>query len=461
MDFRLFALLFLCYCKQGWMQEDTATAENGKISDLASSDVSHTAELVASTATTENGDSSEEDLDGPCGKHRSSPEIRQAVGNGIMKFGLQLLESLKANSEQPNVIISPLSVSLALSQLALGARNETEELLFQRLHADTVPCYHKALKSLLHRVRKNALRIASRIYLGSGFQPKQEFMQESLKIYDSEPAALTELEEINEWVEKSTNGHVTDFLSSLPSNLAMMLINAVHYKGEWLKRFDPRFTTSEPFHIDENMMVNVDMMLGPKYPLSIFTHNELDAQVARFPFKGNMSLVIIMPMAGHVNVTTLAAKLNISNLYSRFPRERNMQVKLPKFKLDFTQELDEALTSMGLGELFTSPNLAGISEGPLVVSSVQHKSSMEINEEGAEAAAATSVVISRSNPSFTVNQPFFLALMDDSSQTPLFLGVISNPNPRGSAVLLNPSDSDKTDFLDDKDAAPSFVHPPK
>uniref|UniRef100_A0A8B9LUY6 Serpin domain-containing protein n=1 Tax=Astyanax mexicanus TaxID=7994 RepID=A0A8B9LUY6_ASTMX len=470
MDFRLFALLFLCYCKQGWMQEDTAPAENGKIPEIPltplipskpRSDVSHTAESITSTQTPENGEnSSEEDLDGLCGKHRSTPEIRQAIGSGVMKFGLQLLENLKANSEQPNVIISPFSVSLALSQLALGAKNETEELLFQRLNADTVPCYHKALKSLLHHVRENALRFASRIYLGSGFQPKQEFMQESLKIYNSEPAALTELEEINEWVEKSTNGQVTDFLSSLPSNLVMMLINAVHYKGEWEKRFDPRFTTSEPFYIDENLAVNVDMMLGPKYPLSIFNHNELDAQVARFPFKGNMSLVIVMPVSGNVNVTTIAAKLNISDLYSRFPRERNMQVKLPKFKLDFTQELDEALTSMGLGELFTSPNLAGIADGPLVVSSVQHKSSMEINEEGAEAAAATSVVISRSNPSFTVNQPFFFALMDDSSQTPLFLGVISNPNPSEAAVISNPSDVEKGGLLD-KDAAPSSVHPPK
>lgn len=99
----------------------------------------------------------------------------------------------------------------------------------------------------------------------------------------------------------------------------------------------------------------------------------------------------------------------------------------------------------GLGELFSNPNLGGISEGPLLVSSVQHKSSIEINEEGAEAAAATSVAISRSNPSFTVNQPFFLALIDDSTQTPLFLGVISNPNPSGAAVTLGPSISDKAE----------------
>ncbi|MCI4385873.1 hypothetical protein PGIGA_G00055660 [Pangasianodon gigas] len=476
MDLRLLVLLFLCYCQQGWTEDVVSEDEKVPVipliplitssprKDVVSSNVSHTEELTpdgfaTSTATTENAESSsEEDLDESCGA-MNSKELHRAIGSGIMKFGLELLENLKADPKQSNIIISPLSVSLALSQLALGARNDTEELLLQHLHADTVlsQCYHKALKSLLRHVRKNALQIASRIYLADGFRPNQEFIEESLKIYDSKPAALIDLEEINEWVEKSTNGHVTDFLSSLPPNLVMMLINAVHYKGEWLRRFDPHFTSSEPFYIDEKQIVNVDMMLGPKYPLSLFNHNELDAQIARFPFKGNMSLIIVMPVIGSVDVSAIAAKLNISDLYNHFPRERSMQVKLPKFKLDFTQELEEALTSMGLGELFSSPNLGGISEGPLLVSSVQHKSSIEINEEGAEATAATSVAISRSNPSFTVNQPFFLALLDDSTQTPLFLGVISNPNPSGTAVTLGPSLLDKGEFPSTK----LFDKPPK
>ncbi|XP_017346442.1 serpin peptidase inhibitor, clade F (alpha-2 antiplasmin, pigment epithelium derived factor), member 2b isoform X1 [Ictalurus punctatus] len=482
MDLRLLVILFLCYCQQGWtdglalLQEDVIS-EDENVSvipfmspmatssppiDVVSSRVSHTEEFtpdgfVTSSSTAENAESSsEEDLDELCGP-LNSKELRQAIGNGIMKFGLELLENLKADAKQSNIIISPLSVSLALSQLALGARNDTEELLLQRLHVDTVPCYHKALKSLLHHVRKNALQIASRIYLADGFKPNQEFIEESLKIYDSKPAALTDLEEINEWVEKSTNGHVTDFLSSLPPNLIMMLINAVHYKGEWLRRFDPHFTSSEPFYVDEKHIVNVDMMLGPKYPLSLFNHNELDAQIARFPFKGNVSLIIVMPTIGSVDISAIAAKLNISDLYNHLPRERSMQVKLPKFKLDFTQELEEVLTNMGLGELFSSPNLGGISAGPLLVSSVQHKSSIEINEEGAEAAAATSVAISRSNPSFTVNQPFFLALIEDSTKTPLFLGIISNPNPSGTAVTVGSSLLEKGEFPSTK----HFDKPPK
>lgn len=118
---------------------------------------------------------------------------------------------------------------------------------------------------------------------------------------------------------------------------------------------------------------------------------------------------------------------------------------------------------LGLGELFTSPNLAKIADGPLLVSSVLHKSSMEINEEGAEASAATSVVISRaSNPIFYLNQPFFFALMDDKLRVPIFMGVINNPNP-GAPILQRgePGSVDKIGYLTDKGAGGSIGGPPK
>ncbi|XP_056330533.1 serpin peptidase inhibitor, clade F (alpha-2 antiplasmin, pigment epithelium derived factor), member 2b [Danio aesculapii] len=479
MNLCFLAFLLLCYVKQGWT-DDVTDPEDGVdpvipliplTPSKPISDLKPTLDPTVTEALTVNPDgleadpptpgpssgqkegSSEEELDTLCDGDMTGKQIKRTIGNGIMKLGLLFLENLKPSPDQPNVIFSPLSLSVALSQLALGATNDTEELLLHHLHADALPCYHTALSSLLRNFRKRSMPIASRIYLKTGFKAKSDFMEHSQKLYDSEPATLTDVNDVNEWVKKVTNGHISEFLSSLPPSAVMMLINAMHYKGEWLTRFDPHFTSTENFYIDENQIVNVDMMLGPKYPLSMFTHHGLDAQVARFPFKGDRSLLVVMPTSGHVNVSAIAANLNISDLYSRLPRERNMQVKLPKFKLDFHQDLQEAMTSMGLGKLFSHPKLDRITEGPLFVSSVQHMSSIEINEEGAEAVAATSVVISRSNPSFTVNQPFFFALMDDLSQTPFFLGVISNPNPGASTMITNPGNADKTD---DK---PFEVHP--
>ncbi|KAM3875119.1 serpin peptidase inhibitor, clade F (alpha-2 antiplasmin, pigment epithelium derived factor), member 2b [Diretmus argenteus] len=419
---------------------------------------------IAATVTNRpSGGSSEEEHDKGCPSMGRTPQSREALARAIQSLGMQLLQNLETTPEQPNVIISPLSISLALSQLALGSANETEELLMHHLHAKTLPCYHESLHNALMQLRNNDVQIATRIFLRQGFEPKRKFVHESQRLYDSEPVTLEGLQQINDWVAKATNGEISDFLSSLPPNMLLMLINAVHFKGKWEARFDPRFTSRGVFYIDDNHMVDVEMMEDAKHPLSVFSDNELEAQVARFPFQKSMSLIVVMPMSGHVNVSALAAKLNISNLYDRLPKERAMQVRVPKFKLEYAQELQEVFTKLGLGELFARPNLAGIADGLLLVSSVMHKSSMEINEDGAEAAAATTVVISRaSNPVFYLNQPFFLALMDDTTQVPIFMGVINNPNPAAPILQRGePGNKDKVGFPVDINHARTFGGPPK
>merc|ERR1712142_571302 len=128
-------------------------------------------------------------------------------------------------------------------------------------------------------------------------------------------------------------------------------------------------------------MVDVEMMEGAKHPLSVLTDNDLEAQVARFPFQKSTSLIVVMPLSGKLNMSHISAKLNFTDLYERLPKERAVQVKVPKFKLEYTQDLHDVLAKLGLGEIFSQPNLAAMADGPLLVTSVMHKSSMEINEE--------------------------------------------------------------------------------
>ncbi|XP_071353493.1 serpin peptidase inhibitor, clade F (alpha-2 antiplasmin, pigment epithelium derived factor), member 2b [Trachinotus anak] len=482
MDLRL-TLLLIYLCSQGVTNAEEAEDESVPLVPLIPLMPSHPKEkgenesateaeiaaatqatVIATTVTSKpNGGSSEEEQEEGCLSIGRSPESREAVAAAIQKLGMQLLQNLETTPEQPNVIISPFSISLALSQLALGAVNETEELLMHHLHENTLPCYHESLHNALKQLRNNDLQIATRIFLRQGFEPKQDFVNESQRLYDSEPAVLESLQQINDWVEKATQGKMTDFLSALPPNLLLMLINAVHFKGEWKARFDPRFTSRGVFYLDDNHMVDVEVMEDAKHPLSLFIDNELDAQVASFPFQKSTSLLVVMPLSGQVNVSSLSEKLNISDLYDRLPKEKAVQVKVPKFKLEYTQELQDVFIKLGLGEMFSSPNLANMADGLLMVSSVIHKSSMEINEEGAEAAAATTVVISRaSNPVFHLTQPFFFALMDDMTQVPIFMGVITNPNP-GAPVMQRgePGSKDKVGFPIDKNYVGSFGGPPK
>ncbi|PWA22041.1 hypothetical protein CCH79_00010305, partial [Gambusia affinis] len=435
--------------------ESQGTPETTTLNDTT---VTATSDLPTASKTSPD----EEKGDG-CQAISRRPDTKQTITAAIQRLGVQLLQNLETTPEQPNVIISPLSISLALSQLALGAKNETEELLMYHLHENTVPCYHESLRHVLTQLRNSDVQIATRMFLRQGFKGKQEFVSESQRFYDSEPAIVESLQQINEWVENATEGKMMDFLSSLPPNLLLMLINAVYFKGEWKARFDPSFTSKGVFYLDDLHLVDVDMMDDAKHQLSFLTDSELEAQVARFPFTKNMSLVVIMPESGKVNVSLLSLNLNISNLYERLPKERAAQVKVPKFKLEYSQELQEVLTKLGLGEMFLNPNLAGISDGPLLVSSVMHKSGMEINEDGARAAAATATIISRaSNPIFHLSQPFFFVLMDDVTHIPIFMGVINNPNP-GAPVLQrgDVGSKDKVGFPTDKNHKGSFEFNPK
>ncbi|XP_074528472.1 alpha-2-antiplasmin [Halichoeres trimaculatus] len=379
----------------------------------------------------------ERDVENCRGPWLFAPGERRAIGGAIERLGLQLLENLPSDPQQPNVIVSPLSVVLALAQLTLGARNETEKLLLKSLHADDLQCYHHILGGLLPHFRNTSLEVATRMYLRPGFEAKLSFVEESLARYQSQPVPLVSVEEVNQWVENATNGHIPNFLESIPHDVVLMLMNAVYFKGEWQTRFDPQATSKGVFYLDNQNSVSVDMMKSAQYPLRLLEDPELEAQVASFPFKGNTSFLIVMPLPGGRNMTSMLSKVNIPDLYRRLPQEKTMQVNLPKMKLQYRKDLEEALTRMGLGSLFSGPDLSGISDSPLKVSSVRHASTVELSEEGVEASATTVITSMRSVSLFSVNSPFLFALIDDASLTPLFMGIVTNPAPDNNPM---PSD---------------------
>ncbi|XP_047199477.1 alpha-2-antiplasmin [Hippoglossus stenolepis] len=387
----------------------------------------------------------EEETDQSCtGNQEFSPEQHRALGGAIERLGLQFLENLPLGPEQPNVILSPLSLALALAQLTLGSRNETEKLLLKSLNANSVPCYHHILGSLVPHLSNTSLDVASRMYLRPGFEVKLSFVLDSLARYQSQPVPLVSVDEVNQWVENATNGHIPDFLESIPHDVVLMLINAVYFKGEWQTRFDPQVTSKGVFYLDGQNSVSVDMMKSAQYPLRLLDDPELEAQVASFPFKGNTSFLIVLPLPGRENVSSVLPRLNISDLYRRLPQEKTMQVNLPKVKLHYHHELQEALTKMGLGSLFSGPNLSGISDLPLKVTGVLHASTVELSEEGVEASATTAVTSVRSVSIFSVNSPFLFALVDDASLVPLFMGIVTNPAPNKDAMLNDDPQSNST-----------------
>uniref|UniRef100_A0A8C3E764 Serpin family F member 2 n=1 Tax=Corvus moneduloides TaxID=1196302 RepID=A0A8C3E764_CORMO len=370
----------------------------------------------------------------------------QRLADGLMRFSIDLLREVQLESNRTNVILSPLSIALALSHLALGAANQTEKHLLEVMHLESVPCLHHMLGTLRRRLTESTLSLGARLYLQKGFEVKQKFLEDSEKFYGAKPMTLSgisqdDLVAINNWVKEATHGQIPSFLQQLPENTVMLLLNAVYFHGFWRNKFNASFTGPDVFHLDHEFVVPVEMMKAHQYPLSWFTLESQDIQVAKFPFKSNVSFVVIVPNRYTRNTSHVLENFPYRQLCRLFPREVPTTVKIPKIKLDYQLELNQVLSQMGLQELFTSPNLQKITEEPLFVSSVQHQATLELKEDGVEASAATSVMLSRSVSVFSLDRPFVFIIFEDETGVPLFIGSVQNPSPDAAPQVREPQDS--------------------
>ncbi|XP_034363106.1 alpha-2-antiplasmin [Arvicanthis niloticus] len=412
---------------------------------------------------------------GDCKSTPTAEETRR-LAQAMMAFTTDLFSLVAQTSTSSNLVLSPLSVALALSHLALGAQNQTLESLQRVLHVNTGSCLPHLLSHFYQNLGPRTIRLAARIYLQKGFPIKDDFLEQSERLFGAKPVELTgrqeeDLANINQWVKEATEGKIEDFLSELPDNTVLLLLNAIHFHGFWRTKFDPSLTQKGSFHLDERFTVPVDMMHSLSYPLRWFLLEQPEIQVAHFPFKNNMSFVVIMPTYFEWNVSEVLANLTWDTLYQPSLREKPTKVWLPKLHLQQQLDLVATLSQLGLQELFQGPDLRGISDQSLVVSSVQHQSTMELSEAGVEAAAATSTAMTRmSLSSFTVNRPFIFFLMEDTMGMPLFVGSVRNPNPRAQPQLQEQQDSpdnrllvrnDKDDFHGDKTFGPDLKLAPR
>ncbi|KAK9412696.1 alpha-2-antiplasmin [Crotalus adamanteus] len=356
------------------------------------------------------------------------------IASAMRALGVDLLREMEAEKGMGNTIFSPLSIALALSHLSLGAANETQKHLLEVLHMDSVPCLHQALREVTQHLHQTALSIAGRLFLKKGFPVKDKFLEASQRFYGAKPVLLSgnstaDLNAINSWVKEATNGKIPIMLTELPPNVLMVLLNAVYFQGFWKTKFDPLLTERSLFHLDKETAVSVEMMKRYIFPLSWFTMESPEAKVAKFPFKGNTSFVAIVPSLDQQNFAQVLSEVLQHNLQTSFPEERSTRVKMPKLHLEDHTDLNEVLTQLGLGELFSVPDLSRLAEGPLTVSSIKHRAALELSEEGVKAAAATSVVGVRSASVFSLDRPFIFMITDDVTSIPLFMGTIRNPRP--------------------------------
>lgn len=359
-------------------------------------------------------------------------------------FGFEMLKKLQSNDPDGNLFISPLSIAAALSMTLNGAAGDTKTDMQQTMQLSdweiqqlnsAWSCLLEVLPQLDEDVDVN---IANSIWYRQGLTVRPEFLDANTQNYDSEVAALnfgdpSALTSINGWVDQKTNGLIETILDEIPANAVMYLINAIYFKGAWRKEFDPQYTTDATFYLENGSQQPIKMMTHGQTTLPYFTTSTFEAVDLAYA-DSIFSMSIFLPKVG-VSVNELANTLSQNNwntwLDSFQPQE--MFFSMPKFKMEYKEKLNRSLTQLGMGIAFgPGADFSGINgTGGLYIDEAIHKSFIEVNEEGTEAAAVTSIgIVETSMPSipiFYADRPFLFAIRENKTGSILFFGKLMDP----------------------------------
>jgi len=361
------------------------------------------------------------------------------------QFGFDLYQEIYASEKKfQNLMVSPLSVSLALAMTYNGAETTTKDAMENtlRLKGLTREEINTSFQSLISGLTsldpKVLLEIAQSIYYRQDFTVEKNFVEVNRKYYDAEISALdfaspAAVGVINGWVNTKTHGKIKEILKEITPNQVMFLLNAIYFKGIWSKEFNKKQTADLPFFPETGASVMVPMM-GRTDTLD-YASNDLFSAI-RLPYgSGKYNMFVFLPSGGEVS--NLIKQLNPENWSAwmkLFRKTETVVISLPRFKYAYEIKLNDVLTTMGMGVAFTgAADFRGINrDGGLNIDYVKHKTFVEVNEEGTEAAAVTIVAIEKNMAGpqkiwFTVNKPFLYVITEKSSGAILFMGTVKNP----------------------------------
>ena len=365
------------------------------------------------------------------------PDV-SSVASANTRFGFKLLQDLRERDSGANIFISPLSISIALTMTYNGAVGETEHAMaevleIEGLDRDAVNHSNAALRNSLENPDpKVEISIANSIWSRQDVEFNADFLERNRVFFGAEIASLDfnapqATETINEWVNTNTNGKIEKIVDRISPQTLLFLINAIYFKGNWQDEFDKSQTRPGIFHLSDGNEKRVEMMRREgEYPY--FRGENFEA--TSLPYgDGRLGMYIFLPNRDS-NLNKFLGNLNAGNWgdwISQF-QDRRHDMMLPRFKLEYEVSLNDTLEALGMGIAFGSgADFSGM--GPnLFISEVKHKTFVEVNEEGTEAAAVTAVVGVKSVPSvFRVDRPFFFAIYDTETEIILFMGTVTEP----------------------------------
>ncbi len=378
----------------------------------------------------------------PAQTQSMSPKLVQAN----TRFGFKLYSEILKQNNGKNVFVSPSSVAIALAMTYNGASGNTKTAMaktleLQGLNLDEINQAHEDLKALLSQADPNVqVSIANSIWARQDVSFNPSFVQRNQKFYDATVTALdfgapATVQTMNNWVKENTRGKIDKIIDRINPNQALFLMNAVYFKGKWTNEFNQQQTEEKPFYLTDGSQKQQPFMQQQ----GRYSYYETEKfQAISLPY-GNerVSLYVFLPKSKS-SLSQFQQALTAENWQTWIDQfsKRSGSIQLPRFKMSYDTDLKQALSALGMSVAFDSQqaDFSNLSNSPLSISQVKHKTFVEVNEEGTEAAATTSVGIALTSApmpvepfKMIVDRPFFCAIRDNQSGEILFMGSIQNP----------------------------------
>ncbi|XP_022127510.2 antichymotrypsin-2 isoform X2 [Pieris rapae] len=356
----------------------------------------------------------------------------KTLSSSIAKFSAKFCNELDKST---SVVSSPLSAEYILALVALGCEGPAHEEILQSLgfpEDNAIRSSFSSMSSQLKSIKGITLNVANRVYIqDGGYKLNSALESDAVKVFDAGLKIIDfgsggAAQEINKWVESKTNERIKDLLTSdsVNSDTRLVLVNALYFKGSWLKPFHKMMTYDRPFFLDESTTVDIPMM-NAKDDFFYGESKDLGVQYLKMQYEGEEASMLVVLPSKVDGLNDVIKKLadgydllaDVETL-----EETKVDVTIPKFKIETEIDLMDVLPKLGIKTIFEPAN-SGLtrmldSEEKLFVSKGVQKAFIEVNEEGAEAAAASAMgvmmccaIMEPPTPEFTADRPFLAVIL--------------------------------------------------
>ncbi|NXW50119.1 A1AT protein, partial [Nyctiprogne leucopyga] len=377
--------------------------------------------------------------------HKGDPlESCQRIVPSNTNFAFQFYRQATTQEPGKNILFSPVSISTAFALLALGSRATSQTQVLEGLAFNLTNTqeeeihegFHHLLFLLNHPDHQVQLSMGNALFMDKNLKPLETFLKDIKKFYKGKVVSCnfqnsTKAEkEINDHIKNKTHGNINQILKELDPNTLMVIVNYIYFKAYWENPFNIKGTHKDYFHMNAKTSVEVEMMTRDGF-YKTYSDRKLSCKVVQIPYKGNVAALFILPNKGKMKLLEDALTKDTVSKWEKSLERRRIEVYIPKLTISGTYDLKKMFMNLGVTDVFSDrADLSGITgKSDLKVSKAAHKALLKIHENGTEVAAVTGTDFLPHSvpPVVKFNRPFLVLIVDQYTQSILFMGKIVNP----------------------------------